>query len=84
MDLATESLNEETLHYLDRVLFERREQALHALERLDAGRFGICEECLQPIEERRLRVLPFARFCVYCQERAEQGLPLTSDLLESA
>ncbi len=39
-----------------------------ALDRLDAGDYGTCLECDQPIAEKRLRALPWARYCVACQE----------------
>ena len=39
-----------------------------ALDRLDAGDYGICLGCDAPIAEKRLRALPWARYCVACQE----------------
>ena len=47
-----------------------------ALDRLDAGDYGICLACDEPIAEKRLRALPWARYCVACQEHA--GLELDS------
>lgn len=44
----------------------------HALERMDAGGYGVCRDCGAPIPEARLRVLPFATRCVACQARAER------------
>jgi DnaK suppressor protein len=40
-----------------------------ALDRLDAGDYGICLACDEPIAEKRLRALPWARYCVGCQEQ---------------
>lgn len=45
-----------------------------ALDRLDAGDYGICLACDEPIAEKRLRALPWARYCVICQDNA--GLEL--------
>ncbi|MFO0801782.1 MAG: TraR/DksA C4-type zinc finger protein [Gemmataceae bacterium] len=42
-----------------------------ALERLDAGRFGVCESCDGTIAHARLKVLPFARRCQKCAQAAE-------------
>jgi DnaK suppressor protein len=39
-----------------------------ALERLKRGEYGICEECDEPISEKRLRAVPWTRYCLNCQE----------------
>jgi DnaK suppressor protein len=41
-----------------------------ALDRLDAGDYGVCLACDEPIAEKRLRALPWARYCVTCQDNA--------------
>lgn len=43
-----------------------------ALRKLDEGTYGICEDCGEVINEGRLKVLPFAIYCVECQEKLEQ------------
>ena len=40
-----------------------------ALDRLDTGDYGICLGCEEPIAAKRLRALPWARYCVRCQEQ---------------
>ncbi|MEK7407047.1 MAG: TraR/DksA C4-type zinc finger protein [Acidobacteriota bacterium] len=40
-----------------------------ALERLDGGVYGVCQQCGEPIDGKRLDALPWAAFCVPCQER---------------
>ncbi len=45
-----------------------------ALKRIEEGRFGTCEGCDALIPERRLQVIPYARFCVSCQAKVEEGL----------
>jgi RNA polymerase-binding transcription factor DksA len=49
-----------------------------ALERLDAGMYGICEACGQPIGEPRLEAWPAARFCRSDQARSERRVTTTS------
>ena len=44
-----------------------------ALRRIDAGTYGRCTVCGQPIPERRLETLPWVARCVRDEERAEQG-----------
>lgn len=43
-----------------------------ALERIDNGSYGICEECGEEIDKKRLEVLPFARHCRDCQSEIEE------------
>lgn len=42
-----------------------------ALHRIEAGTFGICEECEDEIPLKRLRVRPDAALCLNCQEANE-------------
>ena len=42
-----------------------------ALERLERGEYGLCFDCGEEIEEKRLKALPFAVRCRECQEVAE-------------
>ncbi len=50
---------------------ERRKLKLidAALERLERGEFGICAECGNAIPVKRLEAIPWAAYCVPCQER---------------
>lgn len=43
-----------------------------ALKRIEEGIFGICEECKALIAKTRLKAVPYARFCVKCQEKKEK------------
>ena len=43
-----------------------------ALLKLDEGEYGICEECEEEIPLGRLKVVPFARFCVKCKSDIEK------------
>jgi DnaK suppressor protein len=43
-----------------------------ALRKLEDGGFGDCERCGEPIGEKRLEALPFARCCIDCQRRLER------------
>lgn len=46
-----------------------------ALERLERGTFGICAECEEEISEKRLRAIPWAKYCLHCQERRDHSAP---------
>ncbi len=39
-----------------------------ALERVKGGNYGVCESCGEPIAPARLKAIPWARYCVRCQE----------------
>lgn len=43
-----------------------------ALLRLDSGRYGICTECGEAIEEQRMKVYPYARECIECARFEER------------
>jgi DnaK suppressor protein len=44
-----------------------------ALERIDNGTFGTCEECGKTLPKGRLSAMPHARFCVACASEVEQS-----------
>lgn len=44
-------------------------KANRALERVDAGTYGLCESCGQAIPVERLDVLPYSTLCVECASR---------------
>ena len=52
-----------------RDLLEHTEQAL---SRIDAGTYGACESCGQPIGKARLMAFPRAVLCVTCKQREER------------
>ena len=45
-----------------------------ALERIEDGAYGQCEECGARIPKTRLNALPYATMCVKCASRLEDGL----------
>jgi len=45
-----------------------------ALNRIDRGEYGYCQQCGEDINVKRLEVQPWARHCVRCQELEEKGL----------
>lgn len=49
-------------------LNERLDLVRMAQERLDAGTYGTCQRCRKQIAEGRLEALPFAAYCIECQE----------------
>jgi DnaK suppressor protein len=42
-----------------------------ALERIENHKYGLCAECDEQISEKRLAALPWAKYCIRCQEAAD-------------
>jgi DnaK suppressor protein len=71
-DQASSAYNREFLFELgngDRRLLK---EVVSALQKLDQGNFGACERCGEPIADKRLEALPFARYCIDCQRVVEE------------
>jgi len=54
--------------------FKQLRKARAALRRIQEGSFGICQECDQDVHPKRLAALPWATFCIRCQERIDGNL----------
>ena len=71
-DLASDERDRE----INMILNDRERTKLMAIEdalaRLGEGSYGECEECGEDIGVGRLKVMPFTRLCVRCQEELER------------
>lgn len=71
-----DSVSEERTRELDMILTDREKKKLlqidDAIDRMEEGSYGLCEECGVKIPKGRLKVLPFAKYCVECQEKLER------------
>jgi DnaK suppressor protein len=61
--------HELALTYNARDLLAQNERALN---RIDAGTYGVCESCGNPIGKARLQAFPRATLCVTCKQREER------------
>src|SRR5689334_3948209 len=68
------SLHLNSLDYVQLRLIEE------ALDRIHSGDYGICLACEESIPAKRLHALPWARYCVSCQE--EVGVLQERNVLE--
>jgi len=50
----------------------RLREVADALERIEAGTFGICEGCDEAIPRKRLEAFPAARYCIKCKSKLEK------------
>lgn len=69
---ATQSENNEVLDALGNATRIEIAQVRRAINRIDNGDYGLCENCGQLIRPERLAALPFSCLCVACAEKAEQ------------
>ena len=44
-----------------------------ALQKLENGSYGTCDECGKPIGEERLQIAPFATLCIDCKRLQERS-----------
>ena len=59
--------------HLDRE-FSQLRNVLAAIRRIEEGSFGTCQECDEDIHAKRLAAVPWATFCIRCQEAADRNL----------
>ena len=71
-DAATDAINRETSLALENRDLEVLKEIDYALAKMKKGTYGICESCGDEIPIERLKVLPFARYCLECQEEMER------------
>ncbi len=74
VDRANNSYNRELMFSLSDGERQLVLQIDAALRRMDEGTYGRCANCGRQIALQRLQAVPWARFCIDCQELAEKGL----------
>jgi DnaK suppressor protein len=71
-DLSQLDFDENIDYTLLNMQIERLREVEDALDRLEEGTYGLCEECGAAVNLERLKILPFTTYCVQCQERREK------------
>jgi RNA polymerase-binding transcription factor len=74
VDRANNSYNRELMFSLSDGERQMLLQIEDALRRMNEGSYGRCSNCGRPIAILRLQAVPWARYCIDCQELAERGL----------
>lgn len=72
-DSGSASFERETAQSLSNHARNMLEQIEDALRRLEAGSYGICARCGEPIQKARLEALPATTLCMDCKRRDETG-----------
>ena len=76
-DIADKAGNSYTKEFLfslsnnERDMLQLVDEALH---RIEGRRFGVCVVCEDEVDSKRLEAVPWAKRCISCQEKQEQGL----------
>src|SRR5574342_666708 len=76
VDLADKAANSYTKEFLcgqtnnDRFILQLVEEALG---RIREEEYGLCVHCHEEVQLKRLEAVPWARHCIECQEKQEQG-----------
>lgn len=78
VDRANNAYNREFMFALSDTERKILREIDEAIARMDEGAYGVCPNCDDSIPVARLRALPWARYCIDCQERVEQGAILDS------
>lgn len=76
-DIADQASNSYTKEFLFSLSNSEREMLQlvdEALTRIDARSYGVCVVCDNEVEKKRLEAVPWAKHCIGCQEKQEQGL----------
>jgi len=48
-------------------------EIMHALEKIEDGTYGYCENCNCKLPVNRIKALPTARYCIKCQQVMERS-----------
>lgn len=70
-DQAAQSLEKEMLFELSDNERNTLDNIEAALRKMEKNTYGLCENCRNPIGLKRLKALPYARYCITCQSKAE-------------
>ena len=77
VDLADKAANSYTKEFLfgqtntDRAILNMIDEAL---KRIRKEEYGTCANCQEEMQQKRLEAVPWAKHCISCQEKKEQGL----------
>jgi DnaK suppressor protein len=77
VDLADKAANSYTKEFLfgmtntDRTILNMIDEAL---TRIKGNEYGLCANCQEEMQQKRLEAVPWAKHCITCQQKIEQGL----------
>ncbi len=70
-DMSSHDVEQGMDYSLLEMKYEQYKDIADAFRKLENVSFGLCEECGEEIDIKRLEVNPLARFCIACKTRKE-------------
>jgi DnaK suppressor protein len=71
-DLSSQDMDQGIDYSLLEMRYEQYKDIADAFRKLQNNTFGLCEECGEEIDLKRLQVNPLARFCIACKTKKEE------------
>jgi DnaK suppressor protein len=71
-DMSLQDMDQGIDYSLLEMKYEQYKDIADAFRKLENGSYGLCEECGQEIDIKRLEVTPLARYCITCKQRKEE------------
>ena len=72
-DVSSDNYEQELTLELMENKGEVLEEIEDALRKMEDGTYGLCEICQKKIKKARLEAIPYARYCISCQEKEEMN-----------
>ena len=63
--------------------WNKLKQVEAALEKVENGEYGICDQCEKKIPEARLKIIPYTEFCTHCLSEIEKKSALDDQETEN-
>jgi DnaK suppressor protein len=74
VDLAVQNYSKNVMLAVSENESRQLQMVDEALQRIEDEEYGVCQNCSKVIQPKRLEAIPWARYCLACQELVEQGL----------
>jgi DnaK suppressor protein len=71
-DMSLQDMDQGIDYSLLEMKYEQYKDIADAFRKLQNGTYGLCEECGQEVDIKRLEVTPLARYCITCKQRKEE------------
>ena len=71
-DFASCSSNNENSYIIYKQQLQELREIEEALKSIEKGTYGICQMCEEDINPERLKIKPFAKYCINCREFIEK------------